>query len=43
MECEFIGWVLLDVNLEDILLDIVYEDKYVIVINKLVYMVCVLV
>ena len=40
VECELTGWVPLDANPEDIPLDIVYEDKHVIVINKPAHMVC---
>lgn len=40
VECELTGWAPLDANPEDIPLDIVYEDKHVIVINKAAHMVC---
>lgn len=40
VECELTGWAPLDANPEDIPLDIVYEDKHVIVINKPAHMVC---
>lgn len=40
VECELTGWAPLDANPEDIPLEIVYEDKHVIVINKPAHMVC---
>lgn len=40
VECELTGWAPVDANPEDIPLDIVYEDKHVIVINKPAHMVC---
>lgn len=39
VECELTGWAPVDANPEDIPLDIVYEDKHVIVINKPAHMV----
>ncbi|KAG0565136.1 hypothetical protein KC19_8G167600 [Ceratodon purpureus] len=39
VECELTGWAPIDANPEDIPLDIVYEDKHVIVINKPAHMV----
>jgi 23S rRNA-/tRNA-specific pseudouridylate synthase len=40
VEAELTGWAPLDANPEDIALDVVYEDKHVIVINKPAHMVC---
>lgn len=40
VEAELTGWAPLDANPEDIPLDVVYEDKHVIVINKPAHMVC---
>lgn len=40
VECELTGWAPLDANPENIPLDVVYEDKHVIVINKPAHMVC---